>query len=480
MTHLAADRPWDSVRRQAVVFGMGTGRCGTHTLAELLNRQPDADFTHEQPPLLPWRRDAGRPGIRERILRLRRDRPRRFVGDVALFYLPYVEEAVAFESNVRFVCLERPREEVVASFCKWGDTVHPLPTDHWAAEPEPGWFHDARWTGIFPQYEGAGGREDRIRRYWDEYHERAVALARRFPDNIRIFPTKALNSEADVRSLLTFAGFPPGRQLLAPELKTAASEATRPHPRRVALRGAGVDDPRRCVVLVPYRGHIAPACEDGLRALERRGYVVWRGGGPSAIDEKRSQMATDALVHGFEETMWIDPDVRFDPGAVDRLRSHKVPIVAAIPPRNGGRAPSCQPLPGTSDLVFGEGGGLAEVLYAAGAFLLVRQRVYMDQVRQLRLPTCNEHLRRPLIPFFRPMVQPRDDGTWYLPEDFSFCEAARRCGHRVLADTSIRLWRLGEHASSWEEIGTPQKVHATVTLRLGASSPVARDAEETG
>lgn len=50
------------------------------------------------------------------------------------------------------------------------------------------------------------------------------------------------------------------------------------------------------------------ACEDGLKGLEQRGYVVWRVVGFSAIDQGRNQLATDALAEGFDETMWIDSD----------------------------------------------------------------------------------------------------------------------------------------------------------------------------
>jgi hypothetical protein len=36
-----------------------------------------------------------------------------------------------------------------------------------------------------------------------------------------------------------------------------------------------------CVVLMPVGGSIEPACDDALRELERRGYVVWRVRGQS-------------------------------------------------------------------------------------------------------------------------------------------------------------------------------------------------------
>ena len=40
-----------------------------------------------------------------------------------------------------------------------------------------------------------------------------------------------------------------------------------------------------------------------------------------------------------------------------------------------------------------------------------------------------------------------------LDEDFSFCECACRCGFRVMADTTIRLWRVGLYRFGWEDAG---------------------------
>ena len=35
---------------------MGSGQCGTLSLARLLSRQPGVVVSHEDPPLLPWQR----------------------------------------------------------------------------------------------------------------------------------------------------------------------------------------------------------------------------------------------------------------------------------------------------------------------------------------------------------------------------------------------------------------------------------------
>jgi hypothetical protein len=63
--------------------------------------------------------------------------------------------------------------------------------------------------------------------------------------------------------------------------------------------------PGRCAVLVPFQGRIVSRCQSALLELERRGYVVRRLEGYSAIDQARNQIASDALADGFQETLWI-------------------------------------------------------------------------------------------------------------------------------------------------------------------------------
>ena len=88
--------------------------------------------------------------------------------------------------------------------------------------------------------------------------------------------------------------------------------------------------------------------------------------------------------------MWIGSDMVFDPGAVDRLRAHGLPIVCGSYPQPGKRELCCQVLPGTPAIVFGDGGGLLEIQYAGGGFLLVRREVYVRMQTQLPLPLCHE------------------------------------------------------------------------------------------
>jgi hypothetical protein len=222
----------------------------------------------------------------------------------------------------------------------------------------------------------------------------------------------------------------------------------------MSLVGAISSSPNRtCVVLVPVATYIEPDCERGLLELERRGYQVRRVFGFAAIDQARSQMASDALADGFDELMWIDSDIGFDPDSVQTLRDHKLPFVCGIYPKKGKQTIACNLMPGSEKVRFGKDGGLIEIAYAATGFLLTRRSVYERVARQSELPTCNERFGRPMVPYFLPMLVEDGAGHWYLGEDFAFSERARRAGHTLMADTTIRLFHIGRYGYSWEDAG---------------------------
>ena len=61
------------------------------------------------------------------------------------------------------------------------------------------------------------------------------------------------------------------------------------------------------------------------------------------------------------------------------------------------------------------------------------------------LPVCNRKLGQPMVPYFLPMIVSDGLESWYLTEDYTFCERARRCGYRLVADTTIRLQHIGAY-----------------------------------
>jgi hypothetical protein len=229
---------------------------------------------------------------------------------------------------------------------------------------------------------------------------------------------------------------------------------------------------------VPFYGHIDQPCEEALRELEKRGYPVRRIGGYAAIDQARNKMATDALIDGFDETMWIDADVAFQPKDIDRIRSHNLPIVTGICPKKGKQELALHILPGTKRIVFGKQGGLTEVKYAGTGFLHVRREVYERIQYDLNLPVCNERFPRPVLPFFQPLIYEDAEGPWYLGEDWSFCERARQCGYRIFADSVIRLWHIGNYRYGWEDAGNKLQRYSDFTLNLSGKGDQAAQVPE--
>lgn len=220
------------------------------------------------------------------------------------------------------------------------------------------------------------------------------------------------------------------------------------------------------MILVPAAQYIEPACERGLRQLEAAGYPVWRIYGYAAIDVARSHIATRALREGFDEIMWIDADIAFDPAAIDSLRSHDIDLVAGVYAKKAAPSLACHLLPGDDRLTLGQEGGLVEVLYVAGGFLYTRRRLYDDIQRASELPLCNDREGDGLVPYFQPLIVHDPAGPLYLGEDYAFCERARCAGHKIMVDTAIRLYHIGSYPYTWEDAGSPQTRYATYEFHV--------------
>ena len=108
-----------------IIFGLGTGRCGTVSLSRILNWQEESNFTHEMPSnKIPWKKDEEKFGHYLSIIKSRRHR---FVGDVASYYLPYCESI--FENKGKVIILKRERQEVIESFQRKAPSLN-----HWVEQ----------------------------------------------------------------------------------------------------------------------------------------------------------------------------------------------------------------------------------------------------------------------------------------------------------------------------------------------------------
>jgi hypothetical protein len=175
------------------VFGLGTGRCGTVSLYQLLNSQRDSKVTHEGAPYLPWVLD-------EQLIELKLDilkkRNYKIVGEVALFYLQSVETILKLLPQAKFVVLKRDKKGTLDSFDrKWDHKYNRI-----ALKKKP-------WDSVFPYYDLSINKA--VSKYYDVYYKKAKELQKKYYDNVKIFSILDLNNVSGVLGILDFCRIPP-------------------------------------------------------------------------------------------------------------------------------------------------------------------------------------------------------------------------------------------------------------------------------
>ena len=180
-----------------LIIGLGTGRCGTNSLQTLLSKQPNCTCFHEHRPRPNW--DNDEVTVTEKIKYLM-TLWQKYVGDVGMYYLPYVDFLMDKYPDCKFVCLKRDKEQTVQSFMKKTPE-----RNHWM--PNNGeWKKDPNWDQCFPKYD-VERKLEALETYWDDYYDRSEKYADKYPRNFKIFKIEDLNNEKQVDRILNFCKF---------------------------------------------------------------------------------------------------------------------------------------------------------------------------------------------------------------------------------------------------------------------------------
>jgi hypothetical protein len=233
------------------VVGLGSGRSGTASLTALVDQQVGGICFHEmnpssavfsgnpQPHINIVRElrlllsggdrsrlsiDYSRPSSVETYDRMQDLKPIRLIGDIAYYYLNYVEDILGAVPECRFVCIKRDRDQTVASWIRkssirrWRSlwladrlkswiTRSPFYTEYnyWQEHDGSHWKKDPVWDSCFPKFEAAS-KVEAIGLYWDYYYLEADRLQREHPDSFRIFDIGEFDSPEGQRRILSFIG----------------------------------------------------------------------------------------------------------------------------------------------------------------------------------------------------------------------------------------------------------------------------------
>lgn len=242
-----------------IVIGLGSGRTGTASLAHLFDSQPGGLCFHElnpsgavfdgnpQPMLNTINEfqaildggdkrllaiDYARPASVKTYNKLQQMPRVRLLGDIAFYYLNYVDVILARNSRVKFVCIKRDKAQTVASWLqkstikRWrslwlADRLKALITrtpytreyNYWMEHDGSVWQPDPVWDKTFPKFEAASKREA-IERYWDNYYEKADRLAAAHPASFRIFDIASMSRPEGQKAILSFVGLPENEMVL--------------------------------------------------------------------------------------------------------------------------------------------------------------------------------------------------------------------------------------------------------------------------
>ncbi len=231
----------------SMVFGMGTGRSGSMSLAQTLSKQPGYVCFHESNPscsawvgaeasVLATIRSFQDVLESNDITKALIDRSRRTpmlssardalhgqtascVGDVAFYYLPYVRLIHRQVPDAVFPVIRRGRNATIDSYVRKLTLTpsrrerilqrltgrRPTERNHFMNHDGRRYQRDPVWDKCFPKFD-APDLITAVGMYWDQYYERAEELSAELPKTIKIFDIAVLSHPTGQRELLEFCG----------------------------------------------------------------------------------------------------------------------------------------------------------------------------------------------------------------------------------------------------------------------------------
>jgi len=209
------------IKPQLYVIGLGTGRCATKSLATFLNDCPGNNVSHEF-----RRRYKEKMNYRlnwyfrkteaeERIQWLKRI-PGLIVGDIASYYLNYVEYFIEHLIPVKFIYLWRPKEEVIKSFLRVTKCLDSPDRNHWFSYNHPdflsGKYKKVAWDRCFPKYRKAINKKHAILKYCNVYEQRMKKYMEQYPNFILKVNTYEFNNKNTQIKIFNFLDLPVNRR----------------------------------------------------------------------------------------------------------------------------------------------------------------------------------------------------------------------------------------------------------------------------
>jgi len=205
--------------RGALVLGLGPGRCGSTTLAEMLGQSERCCATHENPPLVHWEPRAEQLAFHMERFQLLLDHfP--VVFDAAHWWLNAMEATLGAFPDLKAVALMRDPDACARSFLAVKGTG-PGAINHWA-DHDGRYWKPALWDSLYPSYEASEFAEapsdfadaeavgrlqfEMVRRYAADYNAALRVWQEALEDKVLVVPTDLLSEPACQQRIYRFVG----------------------------------------------------------------------------------------------------------------------------------------------------------------------------------------------------------------------------------------------------------------------------------
>lgn len=160
----------------------------------------------------------------------------------------------------------------------------------------------------------------------------------------------------------------------------------------------------------------------------------------TVLSEQRTELAKIAMIENCDWVVWFDSDMRFPSDTIERLLSHKQPIVLAGYPTR--KAPAIEPTVYSDDVSMTRvyttvhSTGLQEI--ASGGFGCVA--VHRSVFETMETPWFH-------IPWNE------EDQKYDCGEDIWFCRQARKAGFKVMLDHDLskEIAHIGQYEFTYRE-----------------------------
>jgi len=188
------------VKNKTLILGLGTGRCGTSFLFDLINAQEgifctnerinwgwyyNGEITKKLSPLKEWE-ESGKNKI----------------CDVGSYTLPHVRRLAEIYPEVRLIFIRRNRQATITSWLNWTNVFH----NYWVPHKLEIWKDDP-YDFLFPKFISLERfpKSIAIGSYYDLYYEECSRLALSY-QHIWI-ETESLDEIKTKEKILDFCGF---------------------------------------------------------------------------------------------------------------------------------------------------------------------------------------------------------------------------------------------------------------------------------